>query len=145
MEYLNVLIGNKEMYIPVNDKLGKTMLLAHKRLNYEKYIARMRHFGNGKMVAERVEISSDFFYALEDILNEQGYPEVIHHLFGNFSIDEQKVLPIVALITNIKSKNANARCGISRNVSAVKINRRSRVLCRAKWIRRWNSHAGAKI
>ena len=53
MEYLNVLIGNKEMYIPVNDKLGKTMLLAHKRLNYEKYIARMRHFGNGKMVAER--------------------------------------------------------------------------------------------
>jgi hypothetical protein len=92
MEYLNVLIGNKEMYIPVNDKLGKTMLLAHKRLNYEKYIARMRHFGNSKMEAERVEISSDFFYALEDILNEQGYPEVIHHLFGNFSIDEQKVL-----------------------------------------------------
>lgn len=34
MEYLNVLIGNKEMYIPVNDKLGKTMLLAHKRLNH---------------------------------------------------------------------------------------------------------------
>lgn len=28
MEYLNVLIGNKEMYIPVNDKLGKTMLYA---------------------------------------------------------------------------------------------------------------------
>ena len=33
-----------------------------------------------------------FEKTLEDILNEQGYPEVIHHLFGNFSIDEQKVL-----------------------------------------------------
>lgn len=29
MEYLNVLIGNKEMYIPVNDKLGKRAISGH--------------------------------------------------------------------------------------------------------------------
>lgn len=40
MEYLNALIGNTEMYIPVNEKLGSSMLLAHKRLNYKKHIAR---------------------------------------------------------------------------------------------------------
>lgn len=41
MEYLNALIGNTEMYIPVNEKLGSSMLLAHKRLNYKKHIARI--------------------------------------------------------------------------------------------------------
>lgn len=46
MEYLNALIGNTEMYIPVNEKLGSAMLLAHKWLNYKKHIARMRHAFN---------------------------------------------------------------------------------------------------
>lgn len=92
MEYLNVLIGNREMYIPVNDKLGKTMLLAHKRLNYEKFIARMRHCGIGTIETERVAICSDFIYALEDILSEQGYPDLIHRLFEYFPIYERKIL-----------------------------------------------------
>ena len=54
MEYLNALIGNTEMYIPVNEKLGSSMLLAHKRLNYKKHIARMRHAYKGTIESERV-------------------------------------------------------------------------------------------
>lgn len=92
MEYLNALIGNTEMYIPVNEKLGSSMLLAHKRLNYKKHIARMRHAYKGTIESERVEASADFFYVLEDVLDEQGYLDVIHHLFDMFSTDERKLL-----------------------------------------------------
>lgn len=92
MEYLNALVGNREMYIPVNDKVGAVMLLAHKRLNYKRHIARMRHAYKGTIEKERVEVSADFFYVLEDVLDEQGYPDVIHRLFDNFSTDERKLL-----------------------------------------------------
>ena len=42
MEYVNVAIGDMEMYVPVNDKLGDLILLAQRRLNYQKHIAKMR-------------------------------------------------------------------------------------------------------
>lgn len=53
MEYLNVLISNTELYVPVNEKLGKAMLLAYKRLNYQKHISRLRR--RNKILQKRVE------------------------------------------------------------------------------------------
>ena len=92
MEYLNALVGNTEMYIPVNEKIGTAMLLAHKRLNYKKHIARMRHAYKNNIETGRVEVSADFFYVQEDVFDEQGYPDVIHHLFDKFSLEDRKLL-----------------------------------------------------
>lgn len=82
MEYINAVIGGTEMYVPVNDKLGKLILQTHRRLNYEKHIAKMRRVYHGKIEQELVVMDSDFIYALEDTLDEQGYTDVIHRQFN---------------------------------------------------------------
>lgn len=50
------------------------------------------YFKDGEGKTERIEAGADFFYVLEDVLDEQGYPDVIHHLFDIFSTDERKLL-----------------------------------------------------
>lgn len=39
MKQMLVLVGGTEMYVPINERLGKLMMQAHKRLNYQKHIA----------------------------------------------------------------------------------------------------------
>lgn len=92
MEYLNVLISNTELYVPVNEKLGKAMLLAYKRLNYQKHISRLRRPQQNFAETGRIELNSDFFYALEDVLDEQGNHNILHHHFETFSLEERKML-----------------------------------------------------
>ena len=92
MEYLNVLISNTELYVPVNEKLGKAMLLAYKRLNYQKHISRLRRPQQNYAETGRIELNSDFFYALEDVLDEQGNHNILHHHFETFSLEERKML-----------------------------------------------------
>lgn len=44
MEFIRAIVGQREMYIPVNEKLGRMIMLADKRLNHKKYIAQKRNF-----------------------------------------------------------------------------------------------------
>lgn len=52
MKQMLVLIGGTEMYVPINERLGKLMMQAHKRLNYQKHIAAMR-----KAYCGRIEVN----------------------------------------------------------------------------------------
>jgi len=92
MEYVNVAIVDMEMYVPVNDKLGDLILLAQRRLNYQKHIAKMRKACKGKIESEVVVMDSDFFYALEDVLEEEGYDSIVHHQLEKSPIEQSKVL-----------------------------------------------------
>lgn len=92
MEFIKVEIGNCEMYIPVNDKLGEMILTADRRLNYKKHIARMRNAYKGRIEYGRVVMTSDFFYALEDVMEEKGYFGVFHHHFEKFPVEQRKIL-----------------------------------------------------
>ncbi len=92
MEYLKAVIGGLEMYIPMNDKLGKMIISAHRRLNYHKRIAKMRKAYQGDVKSENIVMDTDLFYALEDIMAEKGYDGVIHHQLERSSIEQAKVL-----------------------------------------------------
>jgi len=92
MEYVNAVIGDMEMYVPVNDKLGDLILLAHRRLNYQKHIAKMRKAYKGKIVSELVVMDSNYIYALEDVMEEKGYVDIIHRQLQKSPIEEGKIL-----------------------------------------------------
>lgn len=92
MEFVNAVIGDVEIYVPVNDKLGSCIFIAHKRLNYRRYIAKKRKYYQGEIEKERINMDSDFFYALEDVLEEKGYEDVIHHQFEKCSTEDKKIL-----------------------------------------------------
>ncbi len=92
MEYVNAVIGDMEMYVPVNDKLGDLVLLAHRRLNYQKHIAKMRKAYKGKIESEVVVMDSDYIYALEDVMREKGYSDIIHRRIQKSPIEEGKIL-----------------------------------------------------
>ena len=92
MEYIKAEIGDSEMYIPVNDRLGEMILIADRRLNYQKHIARMRNAYKGRIEYNRVAMTSDYFYALEDVMEEKGYFGVFHHQFEKFSMEQRKIL-----------------------------------------------------
>lgn len=68
------------------------MLLAYKRLNYQKHISRLRRPQQNFAETGRIELNSDFFYALEDVLDEQGNHDILHHHFETFSLEERKML-----------------------------------------------------
>ena len=68
------------------------MLLAYKRLNYQKHISRLRRPQQNFAETGRIELNSDFFYALEDVLDEQGNHNILHHHFETFSLEERKML-----------------------------------------------------
>lgn len=92
MEYVNAVIGDMEMFVPANDKLGELFLLAHRRLNYQKHIAKMRKAYKGKIESEVVVMDSDYIYALEDVMEEKGYGDIIHHQIQKSQIEEGKIL-----------------------------------------------------
>lgn len=92
MEYVNAVIGDMGMYVPVNDKLGDLVLLAHRRLNYQKHIAKMRKAYKGKIESEVVVMDSDYIYALEDVMEEKGYGDVIHRQIQKSPTEEGKIL-----------------------------------------------------
>ena len=62
MEYINAVIGETEMFVPTNDKLGELLITANRRLNYHKYIAKMRKAYQGKIENRAIVMDSDFFY-----------------------------------------------------------------------------------
>ena len=92
MEYVNAVIGDMEMYVPVNDKLGELILLAHRRLNYQKHIEKMRKAYKGKIESEVVVMDSDYMYALEDVMEEKGYGDIIHRQIQKSPIEQGKIL-----------------------------------------------------
>ncbi len=71
MEYVKAVVGEAEMYVPVNNRLGELILLAQRRLNYQKHIAKMRKAYQGKIESELVVMDSEFFYALEDVMEKK--------------------------------------------------------------------------
>lgn len=92
MEYIKAVIGEFEMYIPVNDRLGKLVLLAQRRFNYQKHIAKMRKEYKGKIESEVVVMDSDYIYALEDVMEEKCYGNIIHCQIQKSAIEEGKIL-----------------------------------------------------
>ena len=92
MKQMLVLIGGTEMYVPINERLGKLIMQAHKRLNYQKHIAAMRKAYRGRIEVNRVDMTTDFFYALEDVLEENGYHDVFHRHFEKMTMTQRKIL-----------------------------------------------------
>ncbi len=92
MKQLLVLVGGTEMYIPINERLGKLVMQAHKRLNYQKHIAAMRKAYRGRIEVNCVTITANFIYALEDVLEENGYHDVFHRHFEKMSSEQRKIL-----------------------------------------------------
>ncbi len=72
MEYINAVIGEVKMFVPTNDRLGEMIFAANKRVNNYKYIAKMRKAYQGKIENRAIVMDSDFFYALEDVMEERG-------------------------------------------------------------------------
>ena len=92
MEYINAVIGDMEMYVPVNDKLGKLILQARGRVNFQKHIAKMRKAYRGRIESELVIMDAEFIYAFEDVLEERGYVDVIHKQIVNSPVEYSKIL-----------------------------------------------------
>lgn len=92
MEYIYAVIGETEMFVPTNDKLGELLITANRRLNYHKYIAKMRKAYQGKIENRAIVMDSDFFYALEDVMEEKGYDGVVHHQLEKSPVEQSKVL-----------------------------------------------------
>lgn len=92
MEYINADIGGMEMYVPTNDRIGKMIMEAHKRLNYYKHIAKMRNAYQGEIKSNVVVMDSEFIYVLEDVMTEKGYEGVLHRHFEKSPKEHCKVL-----------------------------------------------------
>lgn len=90
MEYIKAIIGQREMFVPVNEKLGQIIMLADNRLNYKRYIAKKRNVYKGTIETNAVRMCSEFIFALEDVMEEQGYHEVFHLLIMEYPKDESK-------------------------------------------------------
>jgi hypothetical protein len=92
MEYINAVIGDMEMYVPVNDKLGKFILLARRRVNFQKHIAKMRKVYRGRIESGLVIMDAEFIYVFEDVLEDKGYVDVIHSQIVKSSVEYGKIL-----------------------------------------------------
>lgn len=90
MDSILVMIGNREMYLPVSEKLGKLLLKTQKAVNYSKRIAKMRHGYYGEIHDEYIVFSPTFLYAFEDTLAENGYDGAVHVLFRDYLIEDRK-------------------------------------------------------
>ncbi len=95
MEYVNAVIGDVEMCVPVNEKLGDLILLAQRRANYQKHIAKMRKAYKRKIESEVVVMDSDYIYALEDVMEEKGYGDIIHRQIQKSPIEHSKILYVL--------------------------------------------------
>lgn len=92
MESLLCTIGNRELFMPVNDKLGNLLLKTQRAVNYNKRIAKMRRSYYGEVQEDNIVFSPTFLYAFEDTLAENGYEGAVHILFQNFTLRERKIL-----------------------------------------------------
>lgn len=92
MKEILINIGGAEMCISVNKKLENMILQVHKRLNYRAYLMAMKRAPHEKIEVNRVEINADFFYALEDVLEENGYYDVFHRYFEKQPERQRKIL-----------------------------------------------------
>lgn len=92
MEYINAVIGDIEMYVPINDKLGKLILQTRGRINFQKHIAKMRKAYRGRIENELVVMDSEFIYVFEDVLEEQGYEDLIHNQIVKVPVEHGKIL-----------------------------------------------------
>lgn len=90
MESILCSIGNRELYMPVNEKVGNLMLKTQKAVNYSKRIAKMRHSYYGEIHDEYIVFSPTFLYAFEDTLEENGYEGAVHYLFNEYDIEARK-------------------------------------------------------
>jgi len=68
MKQMLALVGGAEMYVPINERLGKLIMQAHKRLNYQKHIAAMRKAYRGRIEVNRVDMTADFFYGRQYVI-----------------------------------------------------------------------------
>lgn len=89
MEFVNAFIGQREMYVPVNNKLGEMIMLADKRLNYKKRSAKKQYLYMRNITTRCVRMCSDFIFALEDVMEEYGYYEVFHILLTEYPIEQR--------------------------------------------------------
>lgn len=85
-------IGATELQIPATPSLERMIKQAHKRMNYQKVIAAMRKAYRGDVLSDRVQMDSDFFFALEDVMGENGYFDDFHDSFEKLSIEKRKML-----------------------------------------------------
>ncbi len=85
-------IGATELQIPVTTSLERMIRQAHKRLNYQKIISAMRKEYRGDILSDRVQMDSDFFFALEDVMTENGFFDDFHDSFEKLSIEKRKLL-----------------------------------------------------
>lgn len=92
MEYIKAIIGGLEMFIPVNDKLGKMILVADKKIKHQKRIAKARNVYKGTIDYGHIIMGSEFFYAFEDILECNGYCGLFHNHFNTFFKEQRKIL-----------------------------------------------------
>lgn len=90
MEYIKAIIGQREMFVPVNEKLGQMIMLADNRLNYKRYLAKKRNIYKGTIETNAVRMCSEFVFVLEDVMEEQGHHEVFHLLIMEYPKDESK-------------------------------------------------------
>ena len=115
MEYINAVIGETEMFVPTNDRVGELLFTANRRVNYHKYIAKMRKAYQGKIESRAIVMDSDFFYALEDVMEEKGYDSVVHHQFEKVPSSKAK------FCTRYSAKIK--RCAISFSFAAMSKNK----------------------
>lgn len=90
MEYVKAIIGQREMYIPVNEKLGRMIILADKRLNHKRYIARRHNLYKGEIERNAIRISSNLIFELEDVREEQYYYNVFHLQITEYSKEKSR-------------------------------------------------------
>lgn len=92
-------IGATELQIPATPSLERMIRQAHKRMNYQKVIAAMRKAYRGDILSDRVQMDSDFFFALEDVMGENGYFDDFHDSFEKLSIEKRKMEHSNSLLT----------------------------------------------
>lgn len=92
MEDIEIKIGGEDMFISVGDRLKTIIEKTHRRLNYKRHIAQMRHAYLGEIDTPYIVMDSDFVFALEDTLQEDGFGDVFHRQIAGFDSDTSKVL-----------------------------------------------------
>lgn len=90
MEFIKAIVGQREMYIPVNEKLGRMIMLADKRLNHKKYIAKKRNLYKGTIETNAVRMCSELVFELEDVMEEQHYYDAFHLQITEYPKEKSK-------------------------------------------------------
>lgn len=92
MEEIELKIGGADMFISVGDRLKAIIEKTYRRLNYKRQIAQTRHVYFGEIDTPYIVMDSDFVFALEDTLQDDGFSEIFHRQIAGFDSDTSKVL-----------------------------------------------------